>query len=330
MFGRGTYRRTLLRGALGAAFGGVLLGGLFYSREVEPADVEVVPVSLVLPRLDERFDGYCIALVSDLHADGWMTPGRVLGLVNLVNAEEPDLVAVTGDFATNSWLRSLIRHVPGLVAPLRRLRAPDGTLAVLGNHDHETNSQVVRYTLAAASVTELNNTILTLQRHGASLHLCGIDSALKGTPRLDLVLQSLPEEGAAILLAHEPDFADKSAATGRFDLQLSGHSHGGQVRLPVLGSQPFLPKLGRRYTSGLYRVGWMFLYTTRGLGNHPRFRFNCRPEITVLTLRAPESSVPSRGPSWRQTQRSTTAPASSTTPSSDPSPARRATRPSLA
>ncbi len=301
MLGRGTYRRTSLRGVLGAAFGGALVGGLIYSREVEPADVEVVPVSLVLPRLDERFDGYRIALVSDLHVDGWMTPGRVLGLVNLVNAEEPDLVALTGDFATYSRFWSRLRHVPGLVAPLRRLRAPDGTFAVLGNHDHETNPQVLRYTLAAAGVTELDNTIRTVQRHEASLHLCGVDSILDGTPRLDLVLRNLSQEGAAILLAHEPDFADESAATGRFDLQLSGHSHGGQGRLPVLGSQPFLPKLGRRYTSGLYRVGGMFLYTNRGVGNHPRFRFNCRPEITVLTLRAPESSVPSRGPSWRQT-----------------------------
>jgi predicted MPP superfamily phosphohydrolase len=279
--------------SLGTALGGALLAGLFYSREVEPADVEVVPVSLVLPRLDARFDGYRIAHISDLHADGWMTPGRALELVSLVNAEEPDLVAFTGDLATYSWLRSLIRHVPGLVAPLRRLRAPDGVFAVLGNHDHETNSQVVRRSLAAAVITELDNTVHTLRRGsagdsaGAALHLCGIDSALKGAPSLAPVLEALPEEGAAILLAHEPDLADESAAAGRFDLQLSGHSHGGQVRLPVLGPQPYLPKLGRKYTSGLCRVAGMLLYTNRGLGNHPRFRFNCRPEITVLTLRSP-------------------------------------------
>ncbi len=288
-FAAGT-RRVFL---LGTALGGALLGGLFYSREVEPGDVEVVPVSLVLPRLDARFDGYRIAHISDLHADGWMTPGRALELVSLVNAEEPDLVAFTGDLATYSWLRSLIRHVPGLVAPLRRLRAPDGVFAVLGNHDHETNSQVVRRSLAAAVMTELENTVHTLRRGsagdsaGADLHLCGIDSALKGTPSLAPVLEALPEEGAAILLAHEPDLADESAAAGRFDLQLSGHSHGGQVRLPVLGPQPYLPKLGRKYTSGLCRVAGMLLYTNRGLGNHPRFRFNCRPEITVLTLRSP-------------------------------------------
>lgn len=279
---RGIYRRVLL----GAALGVLLLGGLVYVRKVEPEDVEVVPVSLVLPRLDAVFDGYRIAQISDIHADGWMTPGRVLSLVNLVNAEAPDLVAITGDFATYSRFRSLIRHASRLVAPLRRLQATDGVVAVLGNHDHKTDARTVRRVLAASGVIELHNAVLTLRRGGESLYLCGVDDLKEGTPRLDRALEGLSEEGAAVLLAHEPDFADESAATGRFDLQLSGHSHGGQVGVPLL-RYPFLPKLSRKYPTGLYRVGDMFLYTNRGLGAHPRFRFNCRPEITVFTLRSP-------------------------------------------
>ena len=279
---RGIYRRVLL----GAALGVLLLGGLVYVRKVEPEDVEVVPVSLVLPRLDARFDGYRIAQISDIHADGWMTPGRVLSLVNLVNAEAPDLVTITGDFATYSRFRFLIRHASRLVAPLRRLQATDGVVAVLGNHDHKTDARTVRRVLAASGVIELHNAVLTLRRGGESLYLCGVDDLKEGTPRLDRALEGLSEEGAAVLLAHEPDFADESAATGRFDLQLSGHSHGGQVGVPLL-RYPFLPKLSRKYPTGLYRVGDMFLYTNRGLGAHPRFRFNCRPEITVFTLRSP-------------------------------------------
>jgi predicted MPP superfamily phosphohydrolase len=279
------WRVTYQRALLGTAFGGALLGSIAYARGVEPGDVEVVPISLALPRLDGRFDGYRIAQISDLHADDWMTPGRVLSLVGLVNAEEPDLVLITGDFATYSRLRSKIRHLPDLVAPLKRLRAPDGSFAVLGNHDHKTNAQVVRRVLAASGVTEMCNTVLTLRRGGASLHLCGVDSALEGVSRPERVLERLPKEGVAILLAHEPDVADEVAATGRFDLQLSGHSHGGQLDLPLLRF-PFLPKLSRKYPVGLYRVGKMFLYTNRGLGAHPRFRFACRPEITVFTLRA--------------------------------------------
>ena len=276
---------TYWHALIGAALGGALLGGAVYARKVEPEEVEVVSAPLVLPRLDRRFDGYRIAQISDLHADDWMTPGRVLSLVGLVNAEEPDLVLITGDFATYSRLHSKIRHLPDLVAPLKRLRAPDGSFAVLGNHDHKTNAQVVRRVLAASGVTELCNTVLTLRRGGASLHLCGVDSALEGVSRPERVLERLPKEGAAILLAHEPDVADEVAATGRFDLQLSGHSHGGQLGLPLLRF-PFLPKLSRKYPVGLYRVGKMFLYTNRGLGAHPRFRFACRPEITVFTLRA--------------------------------------------
>ncbi len=279
---RGIYRRVLL----GAALGVLLLGGLVYVRKVEPEDVEVVPVSLVLPRLDAAFEGYRIAQISDIHADGWMTPGRVLSLVNLVNAEAPDLVAITGDFATYSRFRSLIRHASRLVAPLRRLQATDGVVAVLGNHDHKTDARTVRRVLAASGVIELHNAVLTLRRGGESLYLCGVDDLKEGTPRLDRALEGLSEEGAAVLLAHEPDFADESAATGRFDLQLSGHSHGGQVGVPLL-RYPFLPKLSRKYPTGLYRVGDMFLYTNRGLGAHPRFRFSCRPEITVFTLRSP-------------------------------------------
>jgi uncharacterized protein len=279
---RGIYRRVLL----GAALGVLLLGGLVYVRRVEPEDVEVVPVSLVLPRLDAVFDGYRIAQISDIHADGWMTPGRGLSLVNLVNAEAPDLVAITGDFATYSRFRSLIRHASRLVAPLRRLQATDGVVAVLGNHDHKTDARTVRRVLAASGVIELHNAVLTLLRGGESLYLCGVDDLKEGAPRLDRALEGLSEEGAAVLLAHEPDFADESAATGRFDLQLSGHSHGGQVGMPLL-RYPFLPKLSRKYPTGLYRVGDMSLYTNRGLGAHPRFRFNCRPEITVFTLRSP-------------------------------------------
>ncbi len=102
--------------------------------------------------------------------------------------------------------------------------------------------------------------------------------------RLDKVLEALPEEGAAILLAHEPDFADESAATGRFDLQLSGHSHGGQVAIPFLGPLR-LPLMGRKYPLGLYKVGRMTLYTNRGIGTVGLpVRFFARPEITVLTL----------------------------------------------
>ena len=117
------------------------------------------------------------------------------------------------------------------------------------------------------------------------LHFAGVDDVLEGQDDFKLALGPLPADGTAILLVHEPDFADTSAKTKRFDLQLSGHSHGGQIIFPYL-DPPILPPLAKKYPLGLYQIGEMLLYTNRGLGMvPPQVRFNCRPEITVFTLK---------------------------------------------
>ncbi|MDQ4106918.1 MAG: metallophosphoesterase, partial [Actinomycetota bacterium] len=196
-------------------------------------------------------------------------------------------IAVTGDFLSYSADPGVPRR---LVEALRRLRARDGVVAVMGNHDYLTDADLVRRCLREAGVTELLNDVRAVRRGDAALHVAGVDDVMEGKSRLDLVLEMLPEDGAAVLLTHEPDFADVSAATGRFDLQLSGHSHGGQVRLPLYGPI-YLPPFSQRYTRGLYEVGDMVQYTNRGLGFvDARLRFFSRPEITVLTLRAPGSA----------------------------------------
>jgi predicted MPP superfamily phosphohydrolase len=155
---------------------------------------------------------------------------------------------------------------------------------VLGNHDYWTDADAVRAALLACGIQNLSNDVFTLSKGGEQLHIAGVDDTWEKHDRLDLVLEKLPPSGAAVLLAHEPDFADRSAETGRFDLQLSGHSHGGQVVLPFFGP-PILPHLGRKYPTGLFQVKDMFQYTNRGVGMiAPYVRFNCRPEITVFTL----------------------------------------------
>jgi predicted MPP superfamily phosphohydrolase len=275
------------RGRLGKAIAASALlgaGGLLYAREVETRRVEVVGLTLTLPRLDREFDGFRIVQIGDFHLDDWTRPQRLDRIMDLVNGQRPDLVAIMGDFASYS-ARRLDTQL--LVGALRRLSARDGVLAILGNHDYLTDVDLVRRCVREGGVTELLNDVRTLERGEARLHVAGIDDVMEGKSRLDLVLGRLPEEGAAILLAHEPDFADVAAATGRFDLQLSGHSHGGQVRLPLL-TRIVLPPFSQRYPRGLHRVGGMALYTNRGLGTvHARMRFLCRPEITVLTLRSP-------------------------------------------
>ena len=249
--------------------------------------VEVVHLTLTLPRLAPAFDGYRLVQIGDFHLDDWTRQRRLHGVVDRVNELRPDLVAIMGDFASYS-AKDLDAGM--LTGALRRLSASDGVVAILGNHDYLTDVDLVRRCVREGGVGELVNDFFTLRRGGAGLHAAGVDSVMEGRSRLDLVLGRLPEEGAAILLAHEPDFADVASATGRFDLQLSGHSHGGQVRLPLL-TRLVLPPFSVRYPRGLYMVGNMILYTNQGLGTvNARLRFLCRPEITVLTLRSPAAA----------------------------------------
>lgn len=274
-------RAALLEGSLLAVGGGV------YVSSLEPGWFEVNQIRMKLRRLAPAFTGFRLAHISDIHMGGWMDAERLQNVVALLLAEQPDLVAITGDFlighAWDAVTESAARDLQNVLAPLARA-VP--TFAVLGNHDHWTNADAVRGMLAGCGIHELRNDVHTLTRDGQRLHLCGVDDIWVGRHDLDEILARLPADGAAILLAHEPDFADESAATGRFDLQLSGHSHGGQVVIPLLGP-PVLPWLGEKYPSGAYLVNGMLQYTNRGVGMiSPFVRFHCRPEIGIFHLEA--------------------------------------------
>jgi uncharacterized protein len=256
---------------------------LLYAKLIEPNWIEINSLQLTLPNLASEFNGYRIVQISDIHRDKWMSSRRLLKIVRLVNQQKPDLVTITGDLVT----RNLPKLIPSLTVSLTHLTPTDKTVAVLGNHDHENDTQKIIEALQKSNIVHLGNAIYTLKRGNALLHIAGVDDVQMGKGRLDLVMQQLPQAGAAILLAHEPDFANISAATGRFDLQLSGHSHGGQVRLPFI-EPPILPPLGRKYYLGEYQIKNMFLYTNRGLGmTGLHLRLFARPEITVFTLVAP-------------------------------------------
>jgi uncharacterized protein len=258
------------------------LAGLIYSRRIEPGWLEINQLELFLPRLDPEFDGFQIVQISDIHMDGWMNRDRLGYVIDHVNSYNPDMCAITGDFVTHTPKK----FAPALIDVLSRLNPPFGTVAVLGNHDHWSDPAVVRQVIKESGLIDLNNNVHSLMRGQANLHLAGLDCYMEGQDRLDAVLEQLPNEGAAILLAHEPDTADKSAASGRFDLQISGHSHGGQINLPLIGP-PYLPEFAEKYPNGLYQVDGMLLYTNRGLGMvHLPFRLNSRPELTIFTLRS--------------------------------------------
>lgn len=264
----------------------VALCALTYVFHIEPNWVEIVPISVDMPHLDPAFDGTRIVQISDLHMDNHrMTSQKLKRILNTIERQNPDIVVMTGD---------LIDHDPAvsqaLVEPLTALASQYPTFAVLGNHDYWSDAQPVKDALAQTPVEELANQVHTITKNGASLHIAGVDDVWMERDRLDLVLDQLPNDGAAIMLVHEPDFADTAAETGRFDLSMSGHSHGGQVRIPFAGA-PMLPPYAKNYPLGRYQIKNMVHYTNRGVGTAMiNVRFNCRPEITVFTLAASPSS----------------------------------------
>jgi len=245
-------------------------------------EIDVVERHFNLPRLHPAFDGYRLVQISDFHIGEWGNERRLQRAVKLVVAQSPDMIALTGDFVSRDVPESgaALRHA---LEPLRQ-SAPDGRFAVMGNHDHVHGVDDLDQVLVESGVVVLRNASRTIQRNGASLHIAGVDSMKSDQANLPEVLSHLPSDGAAILMAHEPDFAAVSAPSGRFDLQISGHSHGGQICLPGFGAV-FFPRHGRIYQRGLYHVHGMLQYTNRGIGQgHLPLRLNCRPEVSVLIL----------------------------------------------
>lgn len=280
---RRRFLKSIAVSAITTAAPGV--GSIVYATEIEPRALTVEHISLKLTRLDPAFNGYKVVQISDLHLDNiWMDESRLMGYMRLVNKQNPDMVAVTGDFVTHE----AEPFADSIVKAMQALNPREATVAVLGNHDHWTNASVIQAAIRRSGIIDLNNAVHPITRGAARLYFCGVNDIWENYHRLDLVMNDLPDDGAAVLLAHEPDYADSSSATGRFDLQLSGHSHGGQVDLPVIGPL-VLPPLGLKYPRGLYRVNNMLQYTNRGLGMvPPQVRMNCPPEITVLTLESHE------------------------------------------
>jgi uncharacterized protein len=256
-----------------------------YAAVLEPAHFYVHEQALHLPRLmGEGLLGLRIAQISDIHMGGWMTQSRLKRVVDLVLARSPEIVVITGDFLARQSGRE--EDVPDLAAALEPLSRSIPTFAVMGNHDHWRGVAPLRAMLADIHIQELRNSVVSVKRGDSLLHLAGVDDVWEGQQRLGAVLSYLPPEGAAILLAHEPDYADTAEKCKRFDLQLSGHTHGGQIVIPFIGP-PVLPWLGKKYPAGLYQVGSMWQYTNRGVGmSSLALRFNCPPEITLFTLQA--------------------------------------------
>ncbi|PYX05012.1 MAG: hypothetical protein DMG88_22785 [Acidobacteria bacterium] len=155
---------------------------------------------------------------------------------------------------------------------------------ILGNHDAGSDPNRITEALQAKGITVLRNRSIPFEEAGQRLWLAGLDDVLEERSDLDLTLRPVPKSEPVILLAHEPDYAN-FVSHYPVDLQLSGHSHGGQVRFPLIGA-PYLPPLGKKYPRGLHRIRGLTLYTNVGIGTiRLPVRFCCPPEVTLFTLR---------------------------------------------
>ena len=261
-----------------------------YRKKIRPIqfkrkNFEFKHITVEIPNLGEGFENYKIINLSDIHLGQWLTSKHLNGVINLVNREKPDLLVLTGDYV--SYLIDEIEEP--LETCFKNISPEIQTLAVLGNHDHWMGEDRIKKIFKNANIKDISNDVITIKKQSGNnksvLHIAGVDSYMLGKDRLDLVMDKLPEYGPAILLVHEPDFAKISSKTHRFALQISGHSHGGQVVIP--GLKPIIrASKSYRYPLGLYKVEDMILYTSKGLGtNFFWIRINCKPEITVFTLK---------------------------------------------
>jgi hypothetical protein len=282
-----TRRRFLAAGACAA--GGLAL----YAGEIARHWIEVSSRDVFLPGLPPAFDGFRIAQISDIHMDEFTEAFFVRDVVDRVNSLKPDAVFLTGDFVTAEFASRKFAIGAGwqCAGILNELTCRQ-RYAVLGNHDVMIGTDEVSEALTDNEIIVLRNYYMPLERSGGRIWLAGLADPLQGSPdpeaTIPASIRNLPLE-PIILLCHAPDYVDDllTLPSGKaVSLMLCGHTHGGQVRLPLIGPM-ILPQMGRKYVEGWFRFGRLQMHVNRGIGTVGLpFRLDCPPEISMLTLRS--------------------------------------------
>lgn len=284
---RGLTRRKFLWRSVLATTGAVAL----YSGEFARHEISIVTQSLSVEDLPDPFHNFRIVQISDIHYDEYTEPFFVRRVVEEVNALAPDLVLLTGDLVSFSpgsldLARSFATYALFQCCEVLRNIACPQRFAVMGNHDSVIGAPKMGPILAALGIRLLVNEHVLVERGGRRLRLCGIHDPNTHTPDLEAAIPARPD-GPVLLMSHGPDYADQllTHPRGRLvDVMFSGHSHGGQVRIPFVPPM-HLPDGGRKYVEGLFRLGRLQLYVNRGIGTVGLpLRLNCPPEITLFTL----------------------------------------------
>jgi predicted MPP superfamily phosphohydrolase len=259
------------------------VGGLIVAwraRFVAPYRAQVAHVVVQLPRKHGNLAGLTIVFVTDTHVGPYFAASDLEPVIERLEHIQPDIVLFGGDAICES--PRFLKHTTPVLARMAKT-ARYGAWGVLGNHDIANTRERVVPALESAGIAVLENQAICVETDRGPLWIVGIADALLGKPDLNRAFGAVPAEAAAICLWHEPDLAGEAAPYGAF-LQLSGHTHGGQVRLPGIGPIA-TPTLGKRFVQGRYAIGDMELYVSPGLGVYrPPVRLNCPPELTVIRL----------------------------------------------
>jgi predicted MPP superfamily phosphohydrolase len=287
-FSQQVSRRSFLIGALYGA-GGLAL----YAGAVERHWLEVVHRDIGIYRLPPDFDGLKVAQLSDIHLDEFTEPFLLREAIDEINRARPDVVLLTGDYVSSEVLphRFTVEAAWQCGELLGQLECKQ-RYAIFGNHDIWAGEHHVGDALQFNGITILRNSCLPLERGAGRIWLAGLDDPVCGQPDANLAIPPSIRNIAAepiLLMCHAPDYVDelqKHPGGQAVSLVFSGHTHGGQICLPFVGPLR-LPPLGRKYVEGLFQLGKTQLYVNRGIGSvGVPFRFDCRPEITVFTLRS--------------------------------------------
>jgi predicted MPP superfamily phosphohydrolase len=280
-------RRGFLKKAYSITIGALLSTtiGYTYSRYIEPKQLETNQFTYKSQLIPQSFDGIKILQFSDIHLGHYYTIEQFETLIDRINALQPDIVFFTGDLidAPDQY-----KDTSGIVPLLSSINAPLGKFSIYGNHDHGGyGTESYKELMELAGFTLLVNTFTPLSILDHKIYIAGLDDYMLGRPDFEQTLRRIPYGAFTILLAHEPDVA-KISQMYPVQLQLSGHSHGGQVKIPFYGAV-VTPPFATDYIEGFYEIGDipLTLYVNRGIGTtRIPFRFLSKPEIALFTLKA--------------------------------------------
>ncbi len=269
-------RRQFLKGAIAMGAAGLVADGVL----LEPRHVVVERKTIAINDLPDAFDGFRICQITDVHHGPFTGLEFIKKVVEKVNSLNPGLVVLTGDYVDHSS-----KYIVPAVSALCRLKSSNGVLAVLGNHDHWMDANLTQEVFNRYNVPVITNSHKLIEIKDKAICVAGVGDLMEDSQDLKAAFYGVPADIPRILLSHNPDYAESMPASERVDLVLAGHTHGGQVRMPFSIAPITMSRYGQKYAGGLVRSASRQVYVSRGIGvvGLP-VRFNCPPEITIITL----------------------------------------------